>query len=85
MKKVPDLKDLSAVETSDKFSQKVAEVKADIGKTQPKTYSLVKKDIDYISSIALKLGQKEGKPVSASKALALIIAGHKAAKKGAKL
>jgi len=84
MKKVPDLQDLSAVETSDKFSQKVAEVKADTGKTQPKTYSLVKRDIDYISSIALKLGQEEGKPVSASKALVLILAEHKAMKKGAK-
>ena len=84
MKKTPNLQDLSAVQPSDNFSQKVAEVKADTGKTQPKTYSLVKNDIDYISSIALRLGQEEGKPVSASKALALIISEHKAAKQGAK-
>ena len=83
MKKVPDLQDLSAVQPSDNFSQKVAEVKADTGKTQPKTYSLIKRDIDYVSSIALTLGQMEGKPVSASRALALIITEHKAAKKGA--
>lgn len=82
--KTPNLEDLSAVEPTDKFIKKVTEIKADTGKTQPKTYSLVKNDIDYISSIALKMAQDEGKPVSASKALSLIISEHRAAKKGAK-
>ncbi len=81
--KQPKTQDLSQVQPNDNFSQKVAEVKADNGKTQPKTFSLVKSDIDYINAKSLALSQEAGQNVSASKALSVIINEHRA-NKGAK-
>ncbi len=42
----------------------------------PKTYSLLQKNIDYITSVAFQLGQKRGKIISASEALRAIIDQH---------
>ena len=74
--KKPETKDLDAVETNDAFTRTVEAVKDESGKTSPKTYSLPKRHQEYISSIAMQLGQARGKVVSASEALRMIVEQH---------
>ncbi len=42
-----------------------------------KSYSMATDDVSYIEKMALKLGQKRGKPVSESEALRTIINEHR--------
>lgn len=75
--KKPEMKKLDGKEVAnDAFSQTAEAVTESANKTSPKTYSLPKRHQEYISAIAMQLGQARGKVVSASEALRMIVDQH---------
>ena len=83
--KTPQIDNLAdTAPPSDRFTQTVQAVKEQAGKVKPKSYSQPQADIDYISKKAAQLAKIEGKPVSASKALAALLDEHRAFQKGVK-
>ena len=71
--KIPDANETSFVERA---KQAKKSTKASKG-AKKISYSVYPDDEKYINSIALKLGQKRGKSMSASEALRLIVDEHR--------
>lgn len=78
--KAPQIKSLEDSTASDPFTKKVMEVKKDAGKMEPRSYSLPQSAVSYINAKAAELSAIEGKPVSASTALRMLLEEHKAIK-----
>jgi len=75
--KKPVLEDLSNIKANDTFSKTIDIVKAEQSEMLKKTFTLDKKTIDIINKTALKLGQEQGKVISASEAVRNIISQYK--------
>ncbi len=71
--KAPQLADLSETTTNDPFSQAVAEQKARASLVIRKTFSLEQQHMDYLLKVATEAMQTNGRTVSASEALRIVI------------
>ncbi len=80
--KAPKIDDLSQFASDDKFYNVARSIQEESKKVIPKTYSISQADIKWIATIAARLAEDAGQPVSASTALRLIISEHKAKKEG---
>ena len=71
--KAPDLKKLDGVKPEDDFTKAVDEVSEKASAGVRKTFSMQRRDFDYINSEALRMSQELGRIVGASEALRDII------------